>query len=187
MVMIDTDHAEWAVVDRLCRMLTEPSHRTFNVTQSYSLCLSILAWVMQRVRTPNGNANTVEAVAAVGLVKALKNQKIEDFPWALETRSEDGNAAAGDFRNYCAFEFLVWLRNAMCHGDARKILPVNQNNVLIGFEMRMTEKKVFLREADLRRIGQALANLYCNAIKNSRDDEHFEKDASTLREKTKAT
>jgi hypothetical protein len=57
-------HAEWAVVDRLRSLLNEPAHAEYNVTQAYGLCVAILAWVMQRVRTPDSLVSSAEDRAA---------------------------------------------------------------------------------------------------------------------------
>jgi hypothetical protein len=51
MTEITKDHVEWAVVDRLRRMLVEePPHPKFNVTQTYALFTTILCWMMERIR-----------------------------------------------------------------------------------------------------------------------------------------
>ena len=64
MTQITKCHAEWAVVDRLRSMLNGPAHAEYNVTQAYGLCVAILAWVMQRVRTPDSCASSAEDRAA---------------------------------------------------------------------------------------------------------------------------
>jgi hypothetical protein len=87
---------------------------------------------------------------------------------------------------FTAFNFLKWLRDASCHGDARKVFPENRNGKLIGFKFQMksdSDQKVrslVLMEADLRRIGSALADMYCKALGGS---ESFVGDAQSMLEK----
>ena len=71
MTQITKRHAEWAVVDRLRSMLNGPAHAEYNVTQAYGLCVAILAWVMQRVRTREDHANSLEDQAAISVKAKL--------------------------------------------------------------------------------------------------------------------
>jgi len=191
---ITKTHAEWAVVDRLRSMLNETPHTVYNVTQSYGLCIAIMAWVMQRIRTPVGKALSPEDRAAVSVKKALELQRVEALPWGLKTGAAGSAPAAhGDFIGFTAFRFLEWLRNAICHGDARQIAPVNHGNKLTGFEVRATarndqERALVLTENDWRRIGSSLAQMYCEALQSavSPVPDHFIEDARSMREQRKA-
>jgi hypothetical protein len=184
MTEITKVHAEWAVVDRLRAMLNETPHAEYNVTQSYGLCVAILAWVMQRVRTPEKQDNSQEDLAAISVKAALDAQNVESLPWGLKTSGP--GSLSGDFMGFTAFNFLKWLRDASCHGDARKVFPENRNGKLIGFKFQMksdSDQKVrslVLMEADLRRIGSALADMYCKALGGS---ESFVGDAQSMLEK----
>lgn len=170
MTAINTEHCEWAVVERLRAMLAEPPHEHYNVTQSYGLCVAILAWVMQRIRTPEHPESSQEDGAAASVKKSLKDQSVVDLPWGLKTTAREGTEApAKDFNEYSAFNFLKWLRDACCHGDARQVFPVNHGNTLVGFQFKATarndrERSLTLKEAELRRIGIALADMYCKAL-----------------------
>ena len=186
MTEITRDHAEWAVVDRLRAMLNETPHAEYNVTQSYGLCVAILAWVMQRVRTPENAANSQEDCAAISVKAALDGQSVEALPWGLQTGGPAGRVpVCSDFRGFTAFNFLKWLRDASCHGDARQVFPENKNGELIGFKFQMKSdsdqkiRSLVLRETDLRRIGSALADMYCKALSGS---ESFYEDARSMRE-----
>jgi hypothetical protein len=191
MTEITRAHAEWAVVDRLRAMLNETPHAKYSVTQSYALCLAILAWVMQRVQTPASQATSPEDRAAVALSTTLAEQTVEALPWGLKTGGAEGQVPTnGDFRGYTAFSFLKWLRNASCHGDARQVSPLNSGGSLIGFELRATargdqERVLFLTERDLRRMGVGLATMYCNALQSavSPAPTHFVEDAQSIRER----
>lgn len=171
MTAITQAHAEWAVVDRLRAMLNEPPHEKYNVTQSYGLFVAILTWVMQRVRTPENSTNSTEDSAAISMKARLKAEKVEELPWGLKTDGCD--SLSHHFAGFSAFDFLERLRNACCHGDARTVFPVNRNEKLIGFQLQMrsykdnTLRPVLLMEEDLRRIGSALANLYCKRLGES--------------------
>ncbi len=194
MTEITKAHAEWAVVDRLQKMLNETPHAEYNVTQSYGLCVAILAWVMQRVRTPESQANSPEDCAAISVKSDLEQQIVEALPWGLKTRMPEGQISrSGDFMGFTAFKFLTWLRDASCHGDARQVLPVNSGGSLRGFEFRASargdhERKLVLTERDLRRIGVGLATMYCQALQlaASASPSHFVEDARSIREKRKA-
>lgn len=183
MTEITRAHAEWAVVDRLRAMLNETPHAEYNVTQSYGLCVAILAWVMQRVRTPEGQAKSPEAWAAKSVKSTLDTQNVEALPWGLKTGGS--GSVNGDFMGFTAFKFLKWLRDASCHGDARKVFPENKHGKLIGFRFQMksdSDQKVrslVLMEVDLRRIGSALADMYCKALGGS---ESFVADARSMSE-----
>ncbi|GHT89956.1 hypothetical protein AGMMS49545_01810 [Betaproteobacteria bacterium] len=195
MTAITNAHHEWAVVDRLRAMLEEQPHKKYNVTQAYGLCVAILAWVMQRIRTTEEQAQSPEDRTAVSLMKKLKKQKIESSPWCLQKDVNKGQESSDfDFKGYSAFCFLKWLRNASCHGDARNVFPINNREELVGFEFRSTargddrERAVFLCEADLRKIGIVLASQYCEALQNvSVFPNNFANEAQTINEKRIAT
>jgi hypothetical protein len=181
MTEITRAHAEWAVVDRLRAMLNETPHAEYNVTQSYGLCAAILAWVMQRARTPENPANTPEDRAAISVKANLDAQNVEALPWGLKTGGL--GPVNSDFLGFTAFNFLKWLRDASCHGDARKVFPENKDGELIGFKFQMKSdsdqkiRSLVLRETDLRRIGSALADMYCKALSGS---ESFHEDARSM-------
>lgn len=194
MTAITKTHAEWAVVDRLRSMLNEPAHAEYNVTQAYGLCVAILAWVMQRVRTPDSRASSAEDRAAIAARKSLEQQHVEALPWGLKTPGTAGQGAEhGAFKDFSAFDFLKWLRDATCHGDARQVTPSNLGGSLVGFEIRATargdhERSLVLSERDLRRIGNALATVYCEALQSaaSNSADHFATDARSMCEERKA-
>ena len=193
MTEITKTHAEWAVVDRLRSLLNEPAHTEYNVTQAYGLCVAILAWVMQRVRTPDSHAQSPEDHAAIAVRTHLEQQSVDALPWALKTRVPSGQEADHwAFEGCNAFDFLKWLRDATCHGDARQISPSNMGGSLVGFEIRAKargdhERSLVLTERDLRRIGNALAKVYCEALQStaSKSPDHFANDARSMREERK--
>jgi hypothetical protein len=190
---ITRTHAEWAVVDRLHSMLKEAPHAEYNVTQSYGFCVAILAWVLQRIRTPEGHAMSPEDRAAISVKHALAQQKVAGPPWGLKA-GDTVTKGHGDFEDFTAFEFLKWLRDASCHGDARQISPVNKGGSLIGFEFQSRswgddrKRSLILTQHDLRRIGCGLAEMYCEALQSAAPSapSHFVQDARSMRESRKA-
>lgn len=190
---ITNDHVEWAVVGRLRRMLDEPPHKTFNVTQSHALFAAILCWVMQRVRASPGPNPTGADLAAAKLFERLKRDLITKAPWNILAASSDQIVRLGehsvhvprapDFDSHTVDRLLVNLRNAVAHGDARNVHPFNltvgNKRLLAGFTFHCAEtdkrdrKKIIWRgqltllEADLRRVGSHLAKLYCDTLRHS--------------------
>lgn len=182
---INDRHVEWAVVDRLSKLLKEPDGR-FSVTDTYASFVGVLCWVMQRIRAPGDKPADK---AARNLWDELSTQTVED--WGIITRAGIplevlplSTATARDVEPFCwkgraANNFLVDLRNAMAHGDSRTVEPFNlrvkgrAEVELAGFTFHCEEKKVrkvvwkgsiTLLEADMRRIGITLAERYCKAL-----------------------
>lgn len=204
MTEITKDHVEWAVIGRLRLMLEEPPHQTFNVTQTYALFTSILCWVMQRIRIKTSDIFTKEDKIAHDLFKKLEDAPIDADPWRIVSaqaeRIERIRAKAvrvpapQGFEERTAARFLINLRDATAHGDARKVEPFNIGGNLVGFTFSCTELKdrkvswdgkITLLEADMRRIGIQLAKLYCDAIRHSeahRRDDNFGSDAASVKE-----
>jgi hypothetical protein len=195
MTEIKDQHVEWAVVDRLRCMLASPPPSDFNVTQTYAYFTSILCWTLQHIREDPraGRAGNLRK-----LKDSLSKIPIESSPWdvSLSERCIEVGAAyvcvprPQNFDDQNAFCFLVHLRNASAHGDSRKIrpfhIPHGSNRVLCGFVFRCDEKKkkgkpkwsgeITLLEGDMRRIGGAIADLYCNTLSSS--DTSFAADAN---------
>jgi hypothetical protein len=205
MTQITGDHVEWAVVGRLRRMLEEPPHQTFNVTQAYALFTAIVCWVVQRIRIPPHEIATSHDQIASGLLKKLSEARIADAPWSVHVAPVGRIASIGsysisvpaaeNFGMHKADRFLVNLRDATAHGDARNVLPFNvdigSEHVLAGFTFVCADRRnawegrITLLEGDMRRIGSQLANSYCDALRRSdghRGDRHFGGDAASIRE-----
>ncbi len=198
-MMINDEHMEWATVDRMRDMLVNV-HDDYKVTHTYALFTTILCWVMQRVRT-SGNGHLDRQARSV--LAVLKNEQISDQPWEIWTTENNErhevqdlppHGPFKDFDDFNAARFLTALRNATSHGDARNIRPINRGGFLVGHEFRCSKKergrviwrgRIVLERRDMRRIGIALANRYCEALADRRDGGvglHFEADARTIRE-----
>ena len=175
MTQITSDHVEWAFVGRLRLLLEDPPHATYNVTQAYSLFTTILCWVVQHIRIPSHKIDSQNDRIAHKLCKDLSRAAIADDPWrvAPTTRiapigpSRVTVPAPEGFERHTADRFLINLRDATAHGDARNVSPFNvlvgSEQLLAGFsfacaEFRGREKiwdgKITLLESDMRRIGR---------------------------------
>ncbi|MGH6769385.1 MAG: hypothetical protein ACRECO_10255, partial [Xanthobacteraceae bacterium] len=116
-MQITDDHVEWAVVNRLQKMLEALPHPEFNVTETYALFVSILCWTIQRVRT-KGTSET--DVLAKDLWIRLQKQKAGEVPWSVAPDCAKPNEVS-------ASEFLFELRNAVAHGDATNVRPMHRD------------------------------------------------------------
>jgi hypothetical protein len=88
--------------------------------------------------------------------------------------AEAGRASAPQgFETHTAQRFLINLRDATAHGDARNVEAFNKDGLLVGFTFSCTPPreswygKITLLEPEMRRIRIELARLYCGAIRYS--------------------
>ena len=203
MTQITKDHVEWAVVGRLRLMLEEPPHATYNVTQAYSLFSAILCWVMQHIRSPTDRI-------AHRLFESLSEVTITNDPWLVHSAPAERIERIGPynvkvpapvgFEMHTVDRFLINLRDATAHRDARNVSPFNiavgSEQLLAGFsfacaefgDRKRTKKwcgKITLLDDDMRRIGVALAKRYCDSLRRSdphRRDSNFGNDAALVKE-----
>ncbi|MDX5595503.1 hypothetical protein [Pseudovibrio sp. SPO723] len=107
---------------------------------------------MQRARTPaNRNGPDDVQVREVGI--ALQGVRISDEPWIVN-----------DLPAMTAYDFFVEFRNAVAHGDARRIKPLNEGDVLTGQIIPIAGRSLRLRRADMQRLGGELAKLFCDTM-----------------------
>lgn len=145
-------HAEeYETVRRLAEMLTT-AKEDYKATESYALFSTIVCWVIQRARTPETQNNAGDAQArAVG--KALNDVLIQDKPWCVQ-----------QFPQMPALEFFILIRDAVAHGDARSVTPLNNGELLVGQAFRIKGQILDLRRADMRRLGCQLARVFCDTM-----------------------
>jgi hypothetical protein len=141
--------------------------------------------------------------AARDVREALRAASIFVPPWSLSntrprlSRVRERNPIDvaeerinADFEGITAEQFVKWLRDALAHGDARKIRPIHRpsrtgnDTFLAGFEIvspaeRRSKRNLTLSlyHADMTRIGAILADGFCKAL--SGGDRYFEQDAAT--------
>jgi hypothetical protein len=209
---ITGDHVEWAVVDRLRQMLEEPPHEKFNVTQTYALFTTVMCWVVGRIRVtekeirsaPEGLRSRINNELAAEILRELSDQRIDEEPWAIQLTKSRRNAQVGTVdvlaplhfsgEHLFAERFLINLRDAAAHGDARNVKPfhVGKPNkieqLLAGFTFHCQEKEkgkivwwgeITLLEDDMRRIGRHLAMTFCDALRREVDRSDFVEEAVT--------
>ncbi len=195
MGQIPQEHAEWAVVDRLRQMLEEPEG-PYLASQSYALFSTILCWVTQHMRVHRKYQFTPGDQAASALLAALRNEPVAADPWRIcaEPAGRIGERGVQvptpeGFEHHDAARFLINLRDAMAHGDARNVKPYNHGEVLVGFNFECSEirnhqvawqGRIVLLRSDMRRIGCALASRYCDAVKAADDTGQLEARAGEM-------
>jgi hypothetical protein len=193
-------HVEWAVVDRLKKMLDTPPETEFQVTQSFAMFSTVVLWTKQRAWV-GGDIDRPEDHAARGVREALRSASIFEKPWLLskvrpQLRREDGqnplDLADGhincDFEDMNAEQFVKWLRDALAHGDGRRITPLHSRRsnraVLSGFTIVSPADRgstrsltLSLYHSDMKRIGGILAGAFCTAL--SGGNKSFEHDVGS--------
>jgi hypothetical protein len=189
---IRTEDVEWAVVYRLAGMLKSAADQPYNVTSTYALFSTIAGWVRQRV----GHYTSFEEWP--GSLGQLR-QSIYQQPWNLPDGTAQGltrvqlhrrpdGAPRGygvkeiDLAQCTAWEFFVWIRNAMAHGDGRSVVPLHTpqshgsvTQILSGFEFAKDGCVVRLAEADMRYLGIILADVFCRTFATNLLHEEIER------------
>jgi hypothetical protein len=182
--------------------MLDDGHGHFPVTLSYACFTATLAWIALCIRDQRNET-------ASKVLKQLEGQTVEQDPWHIRT-TEDliplteaggiGFKPVAEIRGLTADRLIIALRNAVAHGDARRVRPYHVKQAdqaareLVGFTFLCEETKgrgkgkvviwsaaIALLESDLRRIARYLADTFCKALRQSeehRRDGHFEADAT---------
>jgi len=121
-----------------------------------------MCWVFQRIRTNNPESKSDKL--AIDVKKDLDASIINEFPWLILKQ-----VGADKFKDWTAFAFLKSLRDAVAHGDARKIIPINKDEELIGFKFSCEKSRKPIGEIELNfddmvRLGVALSDIYCKKM-----------------------
>ena len=195
MTEISERHVEWATVSRMREML--PSvRRDFEVTQTFTLFTGVLCWTIQRIRWEQDT--TEIAVPMSHLRSKLKQMPFARFAPSLRPRPVPAKSsldipindltgfdATGKHKN--ALSVLVALRNAVAHGDARRVAPLNRGGRLIGYRLEcQSENREWVVPVALDALGMSiianeLAREYCDAAIHP-DDRQSIFDAQRLQE-----
>ncbi|HUO23051.1 MAG TPA: hypothetical protein VMU59_11100 [Caulobacteraceae bacterium] len=198
---IHEEHVEWAVVNRMKRMLETPRN-DFSVTETFALFSTIVLWSKNRAWT-HESTNGQSDVAARSVRTKLAETLILERPWSLSSRlpawergSLDRMATPveinADFKGMTAEQFFKWLRDALAHGDGRTVRPLHRpsrdwkKEWLGGFEIefketRRSQRKLLLTltKDDMRRLGGTLADAFCTALSGNHDFAQYD-DATKL-------
>ena len=188
---IPDKQVEWAVVNRMKRMLETP-RTDFSVTETFALFSSIVMWAKNRAWTSEmdeGERDVAARSVRAGLGKAL----ILDPPWALSRGFSSRNGGEDkspflrgqvnkNFEGMTAAQFFKWLRDALAHGDGRTVKPLHrpardgQTEWLGGFEISFNETKgsknslvLTLTKDDMRSLGVGLADAFCAALAGNKN------------------
>lgn len=204
MTEIQESHVQWATVDRMRQML-HSTRRDFEITQTYTLFTGILCWVLQRVRWEDDDTDLRGKMA--NLRDELEKMSFKDFvrpisrPPLQEVTLSTSASQSPQFNDFSdllesdrasmsALNGLVHLRNAVAHGDHRRVTPMNMDRLLLGYRIECVkrhEKKdpgtwaatVCLNRKGMVFIAEALANKFCKAALSETDAG----DARTIRER----
>lgn len=203
---ITDDHKEWATVHRMREMLASV-RRDYEITQTYTLFTTILCWTLQRIRSKRQDHDSASGRMAA-LCEELDAQPLPEFlprrlrrPLRVVHHDRHNVETANDFsvfaengEDFSVLRALVALRNAVAHGDARRVLPLNNSGRLVGYELlceeRQDRKVVWEGSIKLNRLGMsgvadALADRYCAAVAAPYSTP-FREDASSLLEAGRA-
>ena len=183
---IPDEQVEWAVVNRMKRMLETP-REDFGVTETFTLFSGIVMWSKNRAWTRTDAigdhdeaARSVRAKLAAGLIL--------EQPWSLSRTLPNWEETAAtplfplepvnlDFDGMTAETFFKWLRDALAHGDGRTVRPLHRpshdwkTEWLGGFQIEFKEAQwserrlhLTLTKDDMRRLGGTLADAFCTAL-----------------------
>lgn len=198
MTEITEQHREWATVDRMRDMLGSV-RRDYEITQTYTLFAGILCWTLQRIRSEEDGTPLTQRFR--DLRKELEKEPVDQFskrlraaPRPINPRSEVAFNDLSLFKqmdpNPKSLGVLVALRNAVAHGDARRVLPLNRSGRLVGYQFicrpKEDAKHQWKVEFALNRLGMAqiageLAGRFCDAAIDPSDDANI-LEAQKLRE-----
>jgi hypothetical protein len=208
-VEISDDQIEFAVVKRLKAMIDEPPQTRYNVTQRFAMFSTVVLWTKNRTWVAGNDGdlrklrNTADA-SAHAVRMEMGRKLITENPWCLplvaprialiDSKAGPANQINADFQNVTAEEFFKWLRDALAHGDGRKIAqggigkihPIHKQRtgtgkrLLAGFRIVYANRTLSLFNDDMRRIGSELADLFCKEL--SGGDPNFEQAATQIEE-----
>ena len=203
MTAIDERHTEWATVDRMRDMLASV-RRDYQVTQTYTLFASILCWTLQRIRSEDDGSEVVRSLRR--LKSELEQERIADFsrsirPAGRPTPVRDDLRSSLLYNDLSGFGSndapssslgaLVAMRNAVAHGDARRIIPENNGPTLRGYTLlcrpdpkaeRQWAVDLLLDARGMRAISDELAERFCASVISPEDRQRRE-DARQMRER----
>lgn len=188
MTEIKDKHCEWATVDRM-RTMIESVHGEYEVTQTFALFTGIMCWTIQRIRSDVDGTDTTKRIR--DLHSKLESEGVHDLLQRLGLNTKQNNANILNLSKYSSsLSALIALRDAVAHGDARSVVPLNDGGRLIGYRLECRsprgthpswKKDVSLSCLAMSRIAGDLAKRYCDAV-ISPDDHSGISEAQGLQE-----
>ena len=178
MAEIRDEHVEWRVVARLRELLKELPSAEHDVTLTYSLFSTVLCWTCQKIRSG-------EADATHSVWEKLEQEGAFDAPWLLSSQNVEVVKSGESVNALPASVFLVSLRNAIAHGDDRRVRPLHHgvkgkaDRRLTGFILeldckRWGQHRVSMNQIDMRRIGLALADRFVSVLSAQSQEDALE-------------
>jgi hypothetical protein len=175
---INECHMEWATVERMRAMLSSV-RRDYEITQTYTLFTGILCWTIERIRSHDDASVVVARLRSLKI--ELEDTAIRDYVGGLHSQRLVSVPAYNDFSGFTrlgegqdkALSVLVALRNAVAHGDARSVRPINEKGRLMGYELTWGNKKdpskdptvsVRLNRIGMVAIADQIAQDFCRAV-----------------------
>lgn len=198
---IRDEHVEFEIVRRFRAMLDE-QHPKYEASSTYALFAAILCWCTQRLRTDINKDRSIEARAAAAVWNRLRTEPITVEPWSIPVaddavhyaKSISGRAfASSAFAEHTAERLIKNLRDAVAHGDARKVEPYHRpvrgraTTALVGFTFKCEERNrtettwsgdITLLAKDMRRIASELSDRFCAAMEQVSNAGRLKEDAS---------
>lgn len=159
-MQIGDDEIEWAVVERLRRMLEASREHEYDVTLAYALSSAIVCWLAQRLRTCGSSEADRRAQA---LWRRFKAERFARF---------DADAALAGMS---VADALVMIRNGVAHADGRSVRPVHTRKngrppVLTGYAVEGREATLLLTASIMVGFGTWLAQEFVTAMSGASDD-----------------
>ena len=186
MAEITHEVAEYATVERLALMLRDVNE-PYKTTETYALFTAILCWVLQRMRTPQ-NEGSLHARLARQVAGILDERRILGSPpriTSMDVRA-NGEVEEGPLGFATAKDVLIAFRDAVAHGDARGVKPVNENGYLTGHEFRLRcadeTHHVRLSRREMAALGCDIADAFCDQMRLASNNSAIEDHAHAVPE-----
>jgi hypothetical protein len=154
--------------------MLQEQHPRYEVSSVYALFTAILCWSTQRLRTDTKKENSPEARAAANVWADFAREPISLAPWSIDST---------DFRGRTADRLIKNLRDAVAHGDARKVEPYHTgtcsklDRTLVGFTFKCEDGEITLLAVDMAKIAGEVARRFCSAMEEKSRDSCLKEDA----------
>ena len=169
--------------------MIESVHGEYEVTKTFTLFTGIMCWTIQRIRFKADGTETTKRIR--DLHSELKSEKVDDLLKRLALNTKQNPENILKLNKYSSSLYaLIALRDAVAHGDARSVVPLNDSGRLIGYRLECRSPKgtsppwkeeVSLSCFAMSRIAGNLAKRYCDAV-ISPDDHSGISEAQGLQE-----
>jgi hypothetical protein len=175
---IDDDEVEWAVVDRLRRLLKEEQPNSeYEVTMTFAFFTGIIMWSCELLSNHKNDEKPHPA-------RTLLDKKASDIPWDIDIGQRTGiwkrKKNNLDLKGATIWEIVEFVRDNIAHGDHLRVKPQNSEDqtrslFLEGFRFHSAKDNVYvyLSKDNMVNIGTHLAEVICdtyNLNANQKED-----------------